>query len=64
MLEDNANRIDCTDDGHNWFVQKNISLYLLIFLNLTKIIFTKKVYKTPNSLQLRLIRGYQQGVDI
>jgi hypothetical protein len=33
-------------------------------LNLTKIIFTKKVYKTRNTLLLRLIRGYQQGVDI
>jgi hypothetical protein len=64
VIEDNAKGTFSTDDGHYWVDAKKLSLHLLIFLNLTKIIFTKKVHKTRNTLLLRLIGGYQQGVDI
>jgi len=37
---------------------------LLNFLNLAKIIFTEKVYKTSNPLQMRIFTGYQHPVDI
>jgi len=64
ITEDNAKGTFSTDVGHYCKVSINIDLHLLIFLNLTKIIFTKKVHKTRNSLLLRLNKGYQQGVDI
>jgi hypothetical protein len=55
IFQDSAKPKKRTDIDHASFIHELILLHLLIFLNLTKIFFTKKVYKIANPLQLRLI---------
>jgi len=55
IFEDCAKPIKRPDVDHGYFIHKLILLHLLIFLNLTKIFFTRKVYKIANPLLLRLI---------
>lgn len=55
LFEDSSKPLKRTDINHGYFIHELIPLHLLIFLNLTKIFFTKKVHKTPNPMQLRFI---------
>lgn len=55
VVEDNVKPRKQTDVRHSCYLHQLILLHLLIFLNLTKIFFTKKVHKTAKPLLLRLI---------